>query len=1051
MKNVVVLLLPICFCVTIVASLADEILSKILALPPENSKTLQPEHCALFGGDWTFDGQGTAEVHGNSGNVGPKLVCTNTKFTNLTKGTVSIEMFFPALPPNHPQGYRNAGLLVKVNNPGIGADAFTGYEIGLCPEESHINLGFHQQNYRPIQRIPCKIPVERWFTLQIVFDDTSFDVRIDGKTAATYTVRTLADQPNMIRSGGVGLRSWNRSVRYRNWTIAVGNETFSVPLTLPPQSDEPAIYPASLATESLPPILFMTRHPLTQPNSVGNDIWMAQPTAPGCSLRLMNPADPNQPIKTLFSDPEGSLYDMNLSADAKKVFFSYRRKGEIYWHLWELQLNDLSLRQLTSGPFHDISPCEAPDGSLVFVSTRRFGYTVCQPGAASNLHRLTWKEGKPMISCISMNTLSDMSPQMLPDGRILFTRWEYIDRDLTFRQSLWTQNPDGTGYQLFFGNTIRDVGTFWQARPVPRQSGADATSSSGLVVATFAPHHGYPHGMVGLINRSAGIEGKKGEGFTYITKELPTVGDTNLPWGYRDPYPLSEETFLCSYGDGSGFYRDGKKRFALYLLNRQGEKRLLFEDQEQSCFFPIPLKENRSKIVVSDKVSATVPEQLHIAEAPLTGTVLLLDVNEGLQGKVQPGTIKALRILEQIRKTEDLTNRAYDQSPVMSYGTYYAKRDWGTVPLEKDGSAHFVVPALREIYLQGLDEQGREVFRMTSALQVMPGEHTSCVGCHEDRDSAPIAFKRIPLAAAKPPVLPKRPDWLMNRSRLNSFPDAAVFDYPSTVQPVLDRHCVQCHNGTNAEGGYDLTGHKTRFFSMSYDNLLGTSRSYRQHDMTTGKMLPEESAKGKPLVHFFWLLFTPTAINEPYITGSHASRLTELIESNHGSVTMPLEDRQILYYWMDANVPYYGTYAHSRPNSPGRRDRFADPRSGRYSSWYADRFLDVYRRRCAECHQSFEQPDNRDWIGRYAWINLDKPQQSAALTAHLAKDQGGRGIAAIKGNKRTLADSPQQLLFYDTAESDYVQMLSAIEEGKRMMLEHPEADMPLFQKARPEP
>ena len=88
------------------------------------------------------------------------------------------------------------------------------------------------------------------------------------------------------------------------------------------------------------------------------------------------------------------------------------------------------------------------------------------------------------IRCVSVNTLSDFTPHMLPDGRVLFTRWEYIDRDLTFRQSLWTQYPDGTAYQLCFGNTIRDVGSFLQARPLP--------GCSDKVVATFAPHHGFP-------------------------------------------------------------------------------------------------------------------------------------------------------------------------------------------------------------------------------------------------------------------------------------------------------------------------------------------------------------------------------------------------------------------------------------------------------------------------------------------------------------------------------------------------------------------------------
>jgi len=813
-------------------------------------------------------------------------------------------------------------------------------------------------------------------------------------------------------------------------------------------TDEEKTWSPTLATENLPPLLFLTRHPLARPNAVGNDVWMAQPNAPGCSIRIMYPAEPDRAIETIFSDPAGSIYDMNLSADAQTIYFSHQKYGERYWNLWRINPDGTGLRQLTDGNFYDISPCETPAGDLIFVSTRRLGYTVCQPGPASNLHRLrNFGPGEtPTICCVSMNTLSDMSPQMMRDGRVLFTRWEYIDRDLTYRQSLWTQNPDGTGYQLFFGNTIRDVGTFWQARQLPTQN--------NRLIATFAPHHGSPHGMIGLIDRSAGVEGEKGKGFIYITTDVESVQDTDIPWGYRDPFPLTDELFLCSYGSGKGFNQDGKRRFGLYLLDINGNKRLLFEDEEQSCFFPFPLVPVEPAAIIVDKIQRlTPPDALADPnDETQTGTVLLMDVNEGLHGRVDRGVITSLRIMEQIRKTEELYERAYDQSPVMGYATYYAKRDWGTVPIEADGSAHFTAPALREIYLQALDSEGREVFRMMSALQLMPGEQLSCVGCHESRDAMPtLGFSRMPIAARKPPHSPRSPDWLLQRERLNEFPDARVFDYPSVVQPVLNRHCVECHNGQRAEGGYDLTGDKTRYFSMSYDNLLGTSRSYRQHNMLTGEMLPAEVAKGKPLVHFFWLLWTPSAQSSPYITGSHASRLTELIESDHNGISMPLEDRQIIYYWMDANVPYYGTYAHARSTrAAGLRDRFADPVSGQQSLWNRQ-FLEVYQQRCVDCHGSFRLTDQAEWTGRYAWVNLSNPQWSAALTAHLSPEFGGRGIATVKESKRVLAESPEQLLFLDTDDSDYQKMLRAIEEGKRMMLNTPEADMPGFRQARPEP
>jgi len=246
--------------------------------------------------------------------------------------------------------------------------------------------------------------------------------------------------------------------------------------------------------------------------------------------------------------------------------------------------------------------------------------------------------------------------------------------------------------------------------------------------------------------------------------------------------------------------------------------------------------------------------------------------------------------MEQMRKTRDLAGRAYDQSPVMSYGTYYAKRSWGTVPVEADGSAYFRVPALREIYFQALDAEGRELQRMTSAVQLMPGERLGCVGCHEPRQTTPPAGTPVPLAARRPPVRPTPPPW-GNRGVI----------------------------GPNPDGGYDLSGDKTRLFNMAYDNLLGRSRSYRQHDMASGEMLPREAARGRPLVHFYWLLRTPTAVNQPLWTGCHASRLPAYFEPSHCGRAIRPEDRRRIYVWIDANVPYYATYANTRPKSPGRR------------------------------------------------------------------------------------------------------------------------------------
>lgn len=924
------------------------------------------------GGDW----KARSGELSTTGGPGPKLVSDAPEFTT---GEVGVELRF------NDAREGNAGLIVKVREAGVGADAFIGYEVALFPARQQLLLGKHRHQFEVLQEIPCPVPLNQWISMVVRMTADSLEVVIDGKTITTYR-----DVKEPLEAGTIGLRPWQREASFRNLWVATGDGKHPLPFAATHGVEAPA-----LETAVVPPIVFLTRHPLSSPNAINCDIWQAQPSRPGCTIRRFDPAKPEQPATTLFSDPLGCIYDMNLAADAKTLFFSYRKAGERYWHIYRIGTDGQGLRQLTDGPFYDISPCPLPDGEIVFVSTRRGGFTLCQPGPASNLHRMA-ADGSN-IRCLSMNTLADFSPQMLPDGRVLFTRWEYVDRDLTYRQSLWTQNPDGTGYQLFFGNTIRDVGTFWQARPLPGRT--------DRVVATFAPHHGWPHGAIGLISTRDGPEAPQGTGFAAITREFPRIGDQANEWSYRDPFPLTDKLFLVAYGGEVN-------RFRLFLLDWWGNRKLLYEDPAFGCYFPLPL--------VATATPPVLAPQTDEGAEPF-GTLLLLDVYRGLSG-IERGRVKSLRVMEQMRKTEDLDRRAFDQSPVMSYATYYAKRCWGTFPVEPDGSCHFRAPALREIYFQALDSEGREIQRMTSAAQLMPGQTLTCIGCHESRQQAP-PLSPAPLAASKPPHPAEKPAWLND----------GIVDFPTVVQPVLDQYCVRCHRGGNPAGGLLLTGDKTRFFNMAYDNLLGRSRSYRQHDMTTGVMLPAEQAKPKPLVHFFWLLRTPTAVNQPLTTGTLASRLPDYFDAAHCGQSMPPAARQRIYLWIDANVPYYGTYAHSRPRSPGRRDLCTDPETGAESAWFAGDFHSVYQRSCSSCHGGFPDPNDHAniWDGRFAWIDFTAPQYSPALTAHLAQQAGGRGITTPVNGK-----SPPH--FTTTGDADYQRLLKAIEVGKQLMLTTPE-------------
>ncbi len=1137
---------------------------------------------------------------------GPKMVFQNTV---LSQGELSVEVWIPDVSEG------NAGVMIQVSELGVGADRWTGYEIALDAAAQNILFGKHEQNFTPIQRIPCSIPIKRWVQLGVKFNHGDVEIFVNGTS-----VYRGSDTQNPLQSGAIGLRPWQKVIGYRRlkirntqesesadwqeipfqslvptmneqiaddwfsissdydkcifeyrytnessgngvqkvtrlshsstdssttsgvygigcrgtqsmenmekeatpsntipwkhgqiyrgylWCHAVSptlslqcvavddvtqnvigstdliiskqqdnllstiedvndvNAIQCIPFAIVPEKDteqghfelrftgsgsieltrlflddSDENYTPTLSIEKIQNtdilnkrvsddlytrVIFLTRYPLSSPNSVGLDLWQAQPRKLGCSIRVIDLGNPQESVQTIFSDATGCIYDMNLSLDAQTIYFSYTRQSDgKYRSIWKIGVDGTGLTRLTDGPFYDVSPCELADGTVVFVSTRSTGYTVCQPGPASNLYRMN-ADGSH-LQCVSMNTLSDMSPQLLPDGRILFTRWEYIDRDLTYRQSLWTQHPDGSNYRLYFGNTIRDVGTFWQARPLPDENGLLSTDR---VVATFAPHHGFPHGAIGIIDQRNGLETSRDDGYTYITKEIEQIADTAREWSYRDPFPLTNQTFLASHGN------EQLQRFRLILLDRENRRRLLYEDPEQSCFFPILLKKYPS---IHDVASLIPPvENMEFASPKVpTGTFLLSDVYQGLPTTIPRGEAKTLRIMEQVRKSEDLVNRAFDQSPVMSYGTYYAKRCWSEVPIEEDGSAYFEAPAMREIYFQILDEHGMEMHRMTSGVQIMPHEKVSCIGCHEPRNTTiSVQMNKLPLAAQKSPYPVQMPE-----SMENSLTDG-IIDYTKLVQPILDKYCTSCHSGGDPMGGYDLSGDKTRYFNMSYDQLLGHSRSYRQHDMQTGEMKPEEAAKGTPLVHFYWLLWTPTAVHRPLQSGAHASRLPDYFTKEHCGKSIPEEDLRKIWLWMDANVPYYATYAHSRPNSPGRRDRWTNAQTGEMANWYVNEFSEVYKRRCDSCHGPIEGTTN--WEGRYAWINLTHPENSSALTTHLSRSAGGRGIS--------IRADAHELIFQDRTDPDYQKMRKAIQQGRIEMFEQPEADMSGFRRLKKE-
>ncbi len=465
-------------------------------------------------------------------------------------------------------------------------------------------------------------------------------------------------------------------------------------------------------------------------------------------------------------DPKGgSVRDPQVHYDGQKILFSYRPAGTDFFHLYEINVDGSGLRQLTSGEFDDIEPTYLPDGDIIFVSTRCKRWVNCWMTQVAVMYRCDANGGR--ITQISANTEHDNTPWVMPDGRILYTRWEYVDRSQVEYHHLWTMNPDGTGQQVFYGN-MRSWIVMIDAKPIP---------GTQKVLANFSPGHG--------VNEHAGratiVSGETGPDDATAPKALHKGGHI------RDPYPLSEDLFLMARGN------------QLVLMDDQNHEQVIYTDATKiGLHEPRPIRPRPREPVIPSRLNPKEP----------TGTMVLTDVYLGrnMPG-VERGQIKKLLILESLPKP---VNFSGGPDLVSWLGTFTLERVLGTVPVEPDGSASFQVPARRQVFFVALDEKDMSVKRMQSFTTVMPGEVLGCVGCHEDRNLAPKHTSTGTLLAMRRPP-----------SRIEPFtghPD--VLDFQRDIQPILDRYCVECHRPEKREAHLLLTGDRGATYSHAYFSVL---------------------------------------------------------------------------------------------------------------------------------------------------------------------------------------------------------------------------------------
>lgn len=612
---------------------------------------------------------------------------------------------------------------------------------------------------------------------------------------------------------------------------------------------------------------------------------------PGGGLYILSPPTPDGTLRQLVASPQGQILDFDVSYDAKEIVFSWRRTAAEGYHIYRINVDGTGLTQLTDGPWHDYNACWLPDGGIAFVSTRAQVFALCFVTPAGVLYRMD-RDGRD-VRRISGNYINDFTPSVLPDGRILFSRWEYVDRPAIPIQSLWTINPDGTGMAVFYGNRVLSPASFLEARAVPNRP---------YVICTMTAHNGPIRGAIGLIDRSHGVNAQ--EAIRNLTPWIDIgrvdQGDGNFVKGpFENPYPIDENRFLVS-AKGNIYIGDFEGRWAVVFPR----------GKSLGYYCPQPLRPRPRPPVI--------PPQSPSEATDRPATVYLSDVYIGLEPYVRRGEITHIAVIEEVAKPLRTEVMGFGfQRPVISCGaTYAVKRVIGYAPVADDGSAAFQVPPNIPVYFEALDSHGQALQRMRSFVSFAPGEVRGCIGCHEPRNFAPKTHHPSTVTQPIQPLSP--PEW-----------GDAPFDYSKIVQPVLDRHCAGCHSGVNPAGGVDLSGGKTEWFNVSYDVL---TRGYVSWiDTRNG-----QEANILQIAPRTW--------------GSPASKLAALILSGHPDATgqprVHLNDpekRRILT-WIDLNVPYYSTYEMAYPQAEGGR---------RLRPEGLDELLrDVWQRRCSSCHPS---------------------------------------------------------------------------------------------------
>jgi formylglycine-generating enzyme required for sulfatase activity len=594
-------------------------------------------------------------------------------------------------------------------------------------------------------------------------------------------------------------------------------------------------------------------------------------------LMSMSIRDLKAPLVSIYKPQKPQFVgDVDLHFDGKKLLYS-SLGTQNRWHVFEMNIDGSGQRQITSKDYNDVDsydPMYLPDGRIIYVSTSGYHGVPCVSGSdyVGNLHLMNADGSGVRRLCFDQDL--NWNPVMLADGRVMFLRWEYTDSAHYFSRVMMHMNPDGTGQMEYYGSNSYWPNSMFYARPLP--------NSPTKFIAVVSGHHGVKRmGELVVFDVSRGRQEAAG-----AVQKIPGYGKpvepvikdqlVNSSWPkFLHPYPISDKHFLVTAK------LNNESPWGIYLVDIFDNMILLKAEPGSALFEPVPIKAREKPPVIADKVNLskkTAAAYIHDIYTP----------GGSLDG-VPRGTVKSLRVY-QYEYSYRNTGGHY---VIGIEGPWDVRRIIGTVPVFDDGSAVFEIPANTPVAIQPLDAEGKALQLMRTWFVGMPGETVSCVGCHE-RQSSTSALKAAK-AARYTPIVPT--PW---------HGPKRGFSYLREVQPVLDKHCVGCHDGKEADrpNFADLTLMSIKGFQSQFP------RSYVDLHPYVRRNGPEGDYTG----------LTPLEFH------ADTSLLVQILKRGHYNVKLDAEAWDRLITWIDLNVPCHGTWNEAtkiRENFPQRRRELA--------------------------------------------------------------------------------------------------------------------------------